>query len=480
MLKRPAFRNCFRVETVPSEGAFLLSEFGHVVLPDRMHELVAPMIDSRRTADAIAEELAGEAPPEHVYYTLLDLEQRGLIVDAELAGSIWSYLGADPRAARARVEASAVEVLAAPGLDPEPLVSALRAHGLRDSPQADFTLVLTADPLDPELQRINAEALSQERPWMLVNPFAATALLGPIFKPGETGCWECLAARLRANRDVEAYLEAKGKKGPFRADTAALSALAPAATALAAFQAARFVALGQNPDLVGRVVSFELSSMSTTTHHLVRRPQCPACGDAGYLSRALAPVQMEPRPKRFRADGGHRTASPAETFARYQHHVSPLTGVVSGLSAAPVPGGGPLHVYIAGHNFAMKADSLHFLRQHLRVKSSGKGMSDVQARTSALCEAIERCSGLFSADRPRRWASLEELGEAGIHPNRCMGFSERQYATRRPPAELGSPFHAVPLPFDPAARIDWTPVWSFRSNSFRYLPTSYCYYGYPS
>ncbi|HSN96934.1 MAG TPA: YcaO-like family protein, partial [Candidatus Nanopelagicales bacterium] len=47
-------------------------------------------------------------------------------------------------------------------------------------------------------------------------------------------------------------------------------------------------------------------------------------------------------------------------------------------------------------------------------------------------------------------------------------------------AELGSPFHAVPLPFDPAARIDWTPVWSFRSNSFRYLPTSYCYYGYPS
>ncbi len=38
--------------------------------------------------------------------------------------------------------------------------------------------------------------------------------LGPIFHPGKTGCWECLAHRLNGNREVEAsVLRQQGKMG---------------------------------------------------------------------------------------------------------------------------------------------------------------------------------------------------------------------------------------------------------------------------
>ncbi len=38
----------------------------------------------------------------------------------------------------------------------------------------------------------------------------------------------------------------------------------------------------------------------------------------------------------------------------------------------------------------------------------------------------------------------------------------------------------VPEPFREDAEIEWTPVWSLSADEPRYLPTSFCYYGYRS
>ncbi|WP_199302905.1 YcaO-like family protein [Oscillatoria sp. FACHB-1406] len=40
-------------------------------------------------------------------------------------------------------------------------------------------------------------------------------------------------------------------------------------------------------------------------------------------------------------------------------------------------------------------------------------------------------------------------------------------------------FQKIPEIFDEEREIEWTPVWSFRDREFKYLPTAYCYYGYP-
>jgi ribosomal protein S12 methylthiotransferase accessory factor len=73
------------------------------------------------------------------------------------------------------------------------------------------------------------------------------------------------------------------------------------------------------------------------------------------------------------------------------------------------------------------------------------------------------------------------LGEDAIHPNACLNFSEKQYQQaaewNNQPQRLD--FHLVPPRFDETKEIEWTPIWSITRQTFKYLPTSYCYYGYP-
>jgi ribosomal protein S12 methylthiotransferase accessory factor len=115
----------------------------------------------------------------------------------------------------------------------------------------------------------------------------------------------------------------------------------------------------------------------------------------------------------------------------------------------------------------------------MRSLSGGKGMSDTQARAGALCEALERHSGLFQGNEPQRRARFKELGDAAIHPNDCMRFSERQYRDREAWNEQRWRFNAIPVPFDESAEISWTPVWSMTRREGRYLPTAYCYFRHP-
>jgi ribosomal protein S12 methylthiotransferase accessory factor len=58
-------------------------------------------------------------------------------------------------------------------------------------------------------------------------------------------------------------------------------------------------------------------------------------------------------------------------------------------------------------------------------------------------------------------------------------FSDKQYRERDIWNAAGHRFDAVPLPFDPQAEIDWTPVWSLSRQAVRYLPAAYCWFNYP-
>jgi thiazole/oxazole-forming peptide maturase SagD family component len=106
-------------------------------------------------------------------------------------------------------------------------------------------------------------------------------------------------------------------------------------------------------------------------------------------------------------------------------------------------------------------------------RAIGAGGTDAAARVSALGEAIERYSGAFQGDEPRVRGSLRVLGEAAIHPNQCMQFSEGQYEDRR----AGG---TVPRPLDPEEQLDWTPVRPLAGGECRFLPTALLYTGYPA
>ncbi|NEP48621.1 MAG: TOMM precursor leader peptide-binding protein, partial [Moorea sp. SIO3C2] len=238
---------------------------------------------------------------------------------------------------------------------------------------------------------------------------------------------------------------------------------------------------GDHPSLKGTLLTFDTISLETKNHTLVKRPQCPACGDSHYLgNRDPLPVLLESRKKTFTADGGHRCVTPEKTLKQYEHHISPIIGAVRGISKVSKLKSDLTPTYVAGHNFASMLDSLYFLRKHLRGRSAGKGQTDAQAKASALGEAIERYSGVFQGDEIRRKGSYNSMADVAIHPNACMLFSDRQYQSRQDwNQSCPSFFQKVPEPFDEQREIEWTPIWSLTDKTFKYLPTAYCYYGYP-
>jgi len=138
-----------------------------------------------------------------------------------------------------------------------------------------------------------------------------------------------------------------------------------------------------------------------------------------------------------------------------------------------------LHVYAAGHNFAMRGADLRYLRAGLRNKSSGKGLTEEQAKVSALGEALERYQGLYTGEEVRRPATLNDMGAVGIHPNDVMLWSDRQYDERAQWNARDNKFAVVPERFDPEALCDFSPLWSLTEQRSKWLPTGMLYYSVP-
>jgi ribosomal protein S12 methylthiotransferase accessory factor len=506
MFQRPQFKPHFRVEVVPGEGVFLLSEPHQTVLQGSLYELVAPCLDGRPVEEVCAR-LSGQATPAHVFYTLAQLEKRGYLTEAPLfnaegakgtrpsaESALWAEQQVDPAIAVRRLAETPVNIvapLACQGaVDVAPLGDLLRSIGVRTDGTPALTVVATDSYLRSELRVYNEGALQHGRPWLLVKPVGRWVWLGPLFVPGKTGCWACLAERMQANSPVLAYLESKcGHTGEFGAHRAATPATLQAAWALTATAVASWVVSGELPHLEGKIRSLDSLTAESQNHTLVRLPSCPVCGKppltcqdaATAQTLAVRPVVVESCKKTYTEDGGHRSCSPQQTLERFGHHVSPITGAVPMLERDGTGNGdGVMHVYLSGHNSSRRARSLLGLRADLRNSNCGKGTTDAQAKASALCEGLERYSGNFRGDEPRILkVRLADLEGAGIAANACLLFSDKQYRERDVWNAAGHRFDGVPLPFDPKAEIDWTPVWSLSRQTVRYLPAAYCWFNYP-
>ena len=483
-LTRPTFKRTFHVEVVEPDGVYLLSEGEPILLKGPLFCRIAPLLDGEHTLEAIAAALADDVSALQVQFALAFLERRGHIVEAADGApperaAFWDALGVDARQAERRLRETTLAVRPFGAVPAEPFVAALGALDIQVGDAGSLTVALVDDYLNEGLTAFNATSLAGGHPWLLVKPVGQVLWVGPLFRPGETACWACLAQRLRLNRTVDGYLQQRtGRTSPFPVARAALPATIELGCGLAAVEVVRAIAGEAAGALENRVLTLDVLSRGTEQHAVVRRPQCPACGEPVPPDRQEPRrLELQARPKQFTADGGHRVEPPEATLARHGHHVSRLTGAVRHLEDRPVADAALVHVYDSGENRAATAQSLDGLRSGLRSRTAGKGVTEAQARASALGEALERYSGLFQGDEARIRASYRGLGERAVHPNACMLFSERQYAERASWNARGSRFCRVPEPPDETAELDWTPVWSLTARAPRYLPSAYCYYG---
>lgn len=192
---------------------------------------------------------------------------------------------------------------------------------------------------------------------------------------------------------------------------------------------------------------------------------------------APSPLIFEKREKTFTADGGYRSHFPEDTLREYAHLIG-RCGIIEELECAYQDPCDLVHVYVA----RLRADLAGGSRRGwkgLRAPLLGKGMTEAEAKASALGEAVERYSAIFRGDEVRIRASYKELGGKAIHPNACLNFSTRQYQERAEWNSREAEFNWVPQPFDEEREIEWTPVWSLTEERFKYVATASCYFGYP-
>ncbi|MFD3722130.1 TOMM precursor leader peptide-binding protein [Streptomyces sp. NPDC058674] len=486
------FKSHLRPTVVPDDAAYLVSRRGVTALHGSEAEILVPLLDGTRTVAAVLREAARALGPEDVEAALEALADAGLIrfTAPAASGSVpaprsaeaeayWDLAGLDGGRAATDLSRTSVAVEALAGLDPAPVAAACRASGIpvTDVPgDADLVLVLCDDYLSPQLAAADAFHRAAGRPWVPVKVCGTDPWVGPFFQPGSGPCWHCMAVRLRGHRHSELPVRrALGLDGPVPRPPAGLASGTALAVNFAVLETAKWLAGLRRPEQ-GHVQTLDTLRMRTASHPVSRRPQCAGCGDPGLVARRVtAPFVPAPRPKAASAGSDDRALTAAQMLRRYAHLVDPVTGVVKEVRRAP---GAPDFVssYVSGHNLAMESASFAGLSSGLRALNGGKGRTEEEARTSALCEAVERYSGTRHGDEPVVRDSLRGLGAAAVHPNDCQLYGDRQYADREYWNAQHSRFHYVSTPFDEDRPTEWTPVWSLTEGVQRLLPTSMLYY----
>jgi ribosomal protein S12 methylthiotransferase accessory factor len=476
----------FTVYVLPPDVVCLYSEDRKFFLHGELYcALAAAIGKGRKSLPALVRELGRDFPSDKIEEALKRLIERRYIVPAlgASAGAVagyWASLGLPPgiaeqNLANCRVRIESIDVNGAAEFSAA--LSELGVRVVKRSP--DLTVTLVNDYLERRLAELNRQRVSDHTPWLLVQPSGAFPLVGPVFGQGNGACWTCLFDRMIRNREVKGFLD----RGPARrvaVSSLARNTLGQGGIHSAALEVAKAIATGFRTELNDHIISHDLLGASIVKHYVAARPQCPTCGAKKLRNprRAPVPIELGSGAKLVMTSGGYRTVSSRATVARFRKHVSPLTGVVARLER--IEADLPMNTnFYAAHNFSAPAQNVNQLRAGLTGGSFGKGSTAEQAEASALMEAIERYSGIFQGDEIRVTRRFTDFapGDA-IPPNDILLFSDAQTRSGETKPDDLSETQTAPAPFDPSARIEWSPVWSLRDQRFKYIPTSQLFFFY--
>ena len=441
----PQFAPNFSVYVLPPDIVCLYSEDRKFLLHGELYCALAYAIGKGgRSFQQLVGDLEPDFPSDKIREALKRLVDRRYVLPASTSSNgavaaYWASLGLSPKTAHQNLQKCRVRIQSIDVQGETELGAALSGLGVRVVKRSpNLTVTLVNDYLEGRLAELNRQHLSDGARWVLVQPSGIFPLVGPVFRPGQSACWMCLADRMTRNREVKALLDRR------QARCVAVSPLAQhtfgqSAIQLAAVEVAKAIATDFRTQLSDHIISLDLLGSTIVKHHVATRPQCPSCGRKKLRDprRAPSPVELGAGGKVLMTSGGYRSVSPSATVARFRRHVSPLTGVVSRLER--IQADLPLNTnYYATHNFSGPAKTVHELRAGLSSGSFGKGSTAEQGEASALMEAIERYSGIFQGDeiRAKRRFTDFPLDEA-IPPNEVLQFSAAQLRKPDADARLG-------------------------------------------
>jgi len=431
LLRHPQLKKQFTFDKIDDSKAMLHGFENNVLLKGRQHILILEKIkDGKLTTDDLIYELMDEVMPHQVLQIVEDLENKGYVTEAydtlDLEQAVyWENCEVNPSVMNMKIMEGSISVQKLGRVGAERLEAICGELKIKIAPKetSSLHLVITEDYLDPQLKLINEKALHENKPWMLVRPTGTETLIGPIFNGNQTACWNCLKHRLELNQPHRRYYQAVTGKHEHPVSNLCAHPIAVDMTInMAALEIIKWMNKPNESQLIGNLLSFNSKNLKSELHELVKRPQCATCSNVkNTLSR---PIQIERNQKLFlgTAQNGYRMVSAKETYQKYKHHVSRYTGIIQKITPYKETNNDWIYNYSSGRNMAL--DGFTMTSQHLNLRSfnGGKGKSNEQAKTSALCEGIERYCMIYNGQNFGIKNSYHEL-EGAMHPNLMMNFS---------------------------------------------------------
>lgn len=470
-------RQRYKAFAVEGQGLFLISDREYQFLEGQIFVDLFPFLSDGLEEELVADALEGTYPRTFIHYALQLLLRRNLVAESLRCVSaseeaFWDELDLDSQSVREKFAATTIGVTAIGAVSVRPIVSSLSDLGVRakivDEPKAEsLHIVVTDDYLSQLVAELAAKNWRDNRPWLLCRGAGSELWIGPLFRSG-FGCFECLSWRLRTNWAWEAYLGRQLNTNRGITKSIAQTKLHRGLVAgFVALEAAKYAA--GYPVKAPHIRTMDLRTLETSEHPLHRRPQCHLCGDPELQTEIFTQPVCLTEDKQ----GAELTVADLIPF------VSRITGIVTSLERVET-GVESLHTYTGFFGFGKGATNLQAFKNSLLSQAAGVGANANQAKIGAVCEALERYSGIYHGDEPTIKASYADLDPAvTVHPNTCMLYSTRQYEMRDEINAKGEAFNLVPRPFDETAVLDWMGVWSLSEKRFKLLPSTYLFYNYP-
>jgi len=405
----------------------------------------------------IARIIDGDEPAVEHTELLSEWIQQGLVIPAEPAvqkseSALWTSIGLPPSLAAGQ----AVELLPIAPAGTDLLQQTLSAVGFRIA-NGGLVVVCIDDYLNQTVRDLHISFRMEQRPWLPVKLIGHTVWVGPVFAHGpELPCWACLAYRIRQNRWRQCLLWGHDPKSypPQPSIAVTSTTLAIAANAVAHVLGSWARGSKEFP-LASQLYTFDTRLMKLHCHPVTRRPDCPECGMASPLT---IPHSLQ----------------------HLRRFASPITGFVPAVEING-PYGGLYHARADVIQPLPVGNARPLMKPNLAI---GKGISRELAEIGCLAEAAERYSIVFQGDEPRRLAPVEaDDGLLRVRLDELLQISPRQYAGRERTMHLDDPRQWIPEPYLPDQEIEWTAVTVLQNDLtqpvIRYVPTAYCYLGYP-
>ncbi len=233
--------------------------------------LAAAIAKGGRSFQELVRELEKDFPSDKIHEALKRLVDRRYVLPASRSSNgavaaYWASLGLSPETAEKNLQKCRVRIQSIDVQGATELGAALSGLGVRVVKRSpDLTVTLVNDYLESTIGRIEPAAFIGPTPWVLVQPSGIFPLVGPVFRPGKSACWMCLAERMKRNREVKALLDRR------QARCLAVSPLArhtfgQSAIQLAAVEIAKAIATDFRTELSDHIMSLDLLGSTIVKH----------------------------------------------------------------------------------------------------------------------------------------------------------------------------------------------------------------------